>query len=101
MCDGNNDCGDGSDETIGCNGKKIELMYKYYLYYYKNEYHNTTTYRLCFIMLLGECPMNHFNCTNNRCVSHSGVCNGHNDCGDNSDEVQGCKGIMRIPIMIT
>ena len=36
--------------------------------------------------------MNYFRCKNKRCVPKSKVCDGYNDCLDNSDEVDGCKG---------
>ena len=36
--------------------------------------------------------MNHFKCTNHKCVDNSYVCDGRNDCGDYSDEDKGCQG---------
>ena len=36
--------------------------------------------------------MNHFKCTNQKCVDNSYVCDGRNDCGDYSDEDKGCQG---------
>ena len=35
--------------------------------------------------MLGEYP-----CANGKCIPESFMCNGKNDCGDNSDEEQGC-----------
>ncbi|XP_055332385.1 uncharacterized protein LOC129584281 [Paramacrobiotus metropolitanus] len=33
-----------------------------------------------------SCPISQFQCDNAHCVYRSQLCNGHNDCGDNSDE---------------
>lgn len=33
------------------------------------------------------CALNEFTCTSGRCVSRNFVCNGEDDCGDGSDEV--------------
>ena len=49
---------------------------------------------LCFS--LGTCPESAFRCSNKRCVSMSKVCDGIDDCVDNSDETHGCKGIRKI-----
>ncbi|XP_046333609.2 membrane frizzled-related protein-like [Haliotis rufescens] len=38
----------------------------------------------------GVCSSDRFLCDNSRCVSSDVTCNGFNDCGDNSDELDGC-----------
>ncbi|XP_071087846.1 membrane frizzled-related protein-like [Haliotis cracherodii] len=38
----------------------------------------------------GGCSRDRFLCDNSRCVSSDVTCNGFNDCGDNSDELDGC-----------
>ena len=44
----------------------------------------------------GTCPPFAFRCRNKRCVLKSKVCDGINDCVDNSDETDGCKGNKKI-----
>ena len=41
-----------------------------------------------------ECPSFAFKCANKRCVKTSSTCDGNDDCGDNSDEVLPCQGII-------
>ena len=48
------------------------------------------------IQLQGNCSIGHFRCTNGRCVSKTQVCNGVDDCLDNSDEVTDCKSDIKI-----
>ena len=43
-------------------------------------------------VILGTCPVNSFRCNNKRCIQVSRVCDGTNDCQDNSDEEEGCHG---------
>ena len=47
--------------------------------------------------MLGKCPIDHFLCANQRCVPDTVVCNGENDCGDHTDESEGCLGKSLIP----
>ena len=37
-----------------------------------------------------NCSLNQFTCDNGRCISDRYLCDGYNDCRDNSDE-DGCK----------
>ena len=41
-----------------------------------------------FPSLLIGCSSSQFRCNNGFCTSSDNVCNGYNDCGDNSDEVK-------------
>ncbi|GBN00823.1 hypothetical protein AVEN_208718-1 [Araneus ventricosus] len=34
----------------------------------------------------GPCSFDQYRCLNNKCVQRTEMCNGRNDCGDNSDE---------------
>jgi len=54
---------------------------------------------ICFLMLFqikkivywftAGCGAHFYRCPNNRCIPHSSICDGNNDCGDTSDE-QSC-----------
>ncbi|CAF4326849.1 unnamed protein product, partial [Rotaria sordida] len=39
----------------------------------------------------GECGINEARCRNNRCIPRAFICDGKDDCGDNSDETCGRK----------
>ena len=44
--------------------------------------------------LMSNCPPSHFRCVNKRCIRSTMMCNGEDDCGDNTDETLGCNGRM-------
>ena len=66
-CNGNNDCGDNSDEHTHAN---------------------------CTGISESVCDNNEYTCSNRKCVHLSLKCNGEDNCGDNSDEPDDCKGIV-------
>ena len=43
--------------------------------------------------LPSNCPSSYFLCSNKKCQGPSKMCDGINDCGDNSDETIGCNGM--------
>ena len=50
--------------------------------------------RSSFLITEGICPMNQFRCNNGTCIPISWACDGVNDCGDSSDEIIPCSGIV-------
>ena len=42
---------------------------------------------LPFICQKDVCPVGHFHCSNGRCINNNWKCDGNNDCGDDSDEL--------------
>jgi len=49
---------------------------------------------LPFVCQRQVCPSNSFHCSNGRCVNAAWKCDGHDDCGDDSDEMD-CPGQCR------
>ena len=49
-----------------------------------------------------SCENNQFLCSNKKCIPESWKCNGKNDCGDSSDELNSlCKGISVVKNAVT
>ena len=99
QCDGSDDCGDNSDESLGCNGIFPIKSWNYFHTDYDLTWNNQgskffSNYLSWDIanFFLGTCPVNSFRCNNKRCIQISRVCDGTNDCQDNSDELEGCHG---------
>lgn len=60
-CDGEDDCGDNSDEPEGCRGPMAPGS--------------------------RSCGPGYLRCNNSRCIRSDLACNQKDDCGDNSDEL--------------
>ena len=93
VCDGKEDCGDNSDETIGCIGM-VYLSNKHLVEFIRLIFVKAVILKLhnkkINAIILGDCPLHNFRCENKRCVEYSSICDGKNDCFDNSDEIEGC-----------
>ena len=55
------------------------------------------TIRINILSILGSfgCPKEKFLCNNTKCLPSTFKCNGQDDCGDNSDEIDGCVGNIK------
>ena len=41
-------------------------------------------------LIEGNCLNNQYTCSNKNCIPSVKICNGFDDCGDNSDEIEAC-----------
>ena len=99
-CDGQEDCNDGSDEMKFCHlgiqanifiSTMDNIIFTIWL-----SIRNVDKYvhqKFTSEPLPSNCDLSHFECSNKRCIHGYLLCDGTNDCGDNSDETLGCNGL--------
>ena len=91
-CDGDNDCGDNSDELqchrTTCSPNNFECddakcIPKYWLCDLDRDCRDGRDEMHCTYL---NCTESQFKCSNGRCISHRWHCDGEDDCRDGSDE---------------
>lgn len=96
-CDGDNDCGDNSDEELHLCCKCLSICLSVSLSFIHPSvllsiYLDLEIFSFCCVFspivdVQCETPFR-FRCDNNRCIYSHELCNSVNDCGDGSDERQ-------------
>ena len=66
---------------------RVKYTCMYVQQYSGNDPQSDQTFHLCVLAAHAECKADEFNCTSGRCIPRQRVCDGSDNCGDHSDEI--------------